>query len=246
MFSCEHAKMIHMYIRRNVVALAVALLLVGTAQSAKAAPFARADVAEPTAHVLASTNWSGYAVTGKFTGIKGTFTVPQTSKTDYGVVAEWVGIDGFANKDLIQCGVTETGGITQAWWEILPGFSVPITWMKISAGDQVEVSVRWEGTDQWSVVILDKATLQTFHQVFTYNGPARSAEWVVEAPSSIAGIDQMAKYGETSWSALTFLGNAHNMWSMWLVQGAKVVSIPSAVPNLTSLVANGFSVEYVG
>jgi hypothetical protein len=206
----------------------------------------RLAVIETVPHVVPSSNWSGYVLTGKFTEAHGTFTVP-TVETGGGALAEWVGVDGYDNSDLIQAGVSEQGGLDYAWWEILPSVSVPIWRMKVSPGDQITVGARRYSGDEWVIDILDRSTLQFFFQQFKYNGPASSVEWIVEAPTSLfSGQEQVLPYDGVQFSGLTYTGNAVDYHDAWMVQGGSVQSLPSTLPSTRVLVANGFSTEYVG
>jgi hypothetical protein len=195
-----------------------------------------------------SSNWSGYAFQGRVKEVRGTFTVPYARGT--GFSAQWVGVDGYANSDLIQAGVTEDclqGSCTyQAWWEILPSVSVPIPWLVINPGDQVTVGVRDEGGGQWSVGIMDDATGQVFQQFFNYRGPAASAEWIVEAPEVFWQIAPIAPSTTVTWSDLHLLGRTNALQDIWLVQDGRVQEVPESVANARALMANGFTDQYVG
>jgi Peptidase A4 family len=101
-----------------------------------------------------SSNWSGYAETGTFTSISGSWTVPTaaagavtTTRSRFGFgggstsswySSAWLGIDGFNNSNLIQTGTEQDyyGGAAHysAWWEILPASETVIS-DPVSAGD---------------------------------------------------------------------------------------------------------------
>jgi hypothetical protein len=234
---------------RRPAAIAVAVLLVGVALSpvirvaAELAPIVVLPVTETVPHVAPSGNWSGYVLTGKFSEVHGTFTVPAVGK--YGGLAEWVGVDGFNNSDLIQAGISQSFGTNYAWWEILPGFSVPILWMKVSPGDEITVGVR-RYESKWVVDILDRSTLQFFFQQFKYGGPADSAEWVVEAPTSLGSQDPVTPYSAVQFSGLTYTGDAVDYHDVWMIQNGAVQSLPNTASSTRELIANGFTVEYAG
>lgn len=204
-----------------------------------------------------STNWSGYALLGKFHEVKGTFTIPPCYGAGFG--SEWVGIDGYNNDDLIQAGVSEVdapgdGCQYSAWWEILPASSVSINWMNVRPGDQIRVSVTHLPPDMnggigpwaWSVSILDLATGQEFDQIFNYNGPAKSAEWIVEAPQVDGNVGDIVPYQEVTWSDLGADGRAAALENVWLVQDGREHSITSTVNTTKQLMRDGFAVAYVG
>ncbi|HZC30151.1 MAG TPA: G1 family glutamic endopeptidase, partial [Gaiellaceae bacterium] len=90
--------------------------------------------AVPTPPFDISDNWSGYYLTGSnFTAVSSTFNVPSVQSSDPSMdTAEWVGIDGVDNSNLIQAGVAEDNGKTYAWWEILPAPETPISSLIVS------------------------------------------------------------------------------------------------------------------
>jgi hypothetical protein len=243
---------------RCVAALAVVLLLLstllvavsGVAVSRGVAEFV--PVTEPLAHVVPTGNWAGYALTGKFSEVHGTFTVPSVGSNSYGALSEWVGVDGYSNSDLIQAGITENDGTDYAWWEILPSVSVPIFWMRVSAGSEITVGIRrFGGPHSWIVDIFDRNTLQFFHQQFVYAGPGDSVEWITEAPSTEFGTQiPILGYGSAiTFSELTETGivsRRDGFHDVWTVQGGSIVDIPSSVPSVNALLSDGFSTEYVG
>jgi predicted RNA-binding protein with TRAM domain len=163
-------------------------------------------VATPTE----SYNWSGYVetTTGSFTSASGTFTVPTLTAGDAAdtAMAEWVGIDGNTNSDLIQAGVEDdpSDGLS-AWWEILPATETPIS-EPVDPGDQISVSISEVGTAcssnsaddpvssgvDWDVTITDTTQGWSDPVPLCYDGPGSSAEWVVEAPE-----EQVTQHHET-------------------------------------------------
>jgi hypothetical protein len=101
--------------------------------------------------LVGSYNWAGYAATGAngtVTVSAGTWTQPTVicgTKTAY--LADWVGIDGFANSDLVQTGTGAScvGGVASynAWWEVLPAPETPINTITVHAGDHLSASVTY-------------------------------------------------------------------------------------------------------
>jgi len=229
--------------RLAVVALASALPFTFPVRPAYGSALQRAPITE-RAGVIASDNWSGYVLLGKFTSVKGTFNVP--SITGSGMVAQWVGIDGVDDDALIQAGIIETGGAsTYAWWAISPSTTVDISWMKISPGDQVTVSIRKVQGTSWHIAIWDQATEQFFDQDFTYSGPHTSAEWVVEAPTFLGDISTVTPFGFVRFSDLAAGGRAVLWRSVWMVQDGAVQMVPSSAPSVRELMADGFVVACV-
>ena len=160
-----------------------------------------------------SANWSGYVMTGsqQYSHVQGTFTVPSltTGETCNSFMAEWVGIDGYNNQDLIQAGVNESATnpttgtcngpntfFTSVWWEILPSYESEVlipTWndgssASVKPGDQVTVTIGQvsnshcpSGTSEcWGIEVTDDTTGESFITDQPYNGPGASAEWIVE------------------------------------------------------------------
>src|ERR1700733_2712996 len=79
---------------------------------------------------MASTNWAGWIASGTtFTGVQSSWTVPPvvpSQSAEYS--AQWIGIDGVLDSDLIQTGTGQatSGGTTSysAWYELLPANEV--------------------------------------------------------------------------------------------------------------------------
>ncbi len=206
--------------------------------------------AVPTPGSATSTNWSGYvAGGGPFAGASGTFTVPElAAASSETVTSEWVGIDGVTQSALIQAGVQEdyspsTGLVdTSAWWEILPAPETPITTMQVSPGDSVTVSIAQVSGTVWSIAVTDGTTGRTFATRQVYTGTGSSAEWIVEAPTSLSGIQEtLGAYSPpVSFTNLGASGPQTTLVAVSMVQGGSTVSTPSA------MTAAGFSVSYDG
>ena len=152
---------------------------------------------------MASSNWAGYYVSpGSFKAITGTFTVPSLPANQPAYcegaqgspgcsLSEWVGIDGATNSSLIQAGVELTpqaNGATEQiypWWEILPNVQTNVSSLAIAPGDQITVNIfRTKSTNVWEIQIINDTTGNAFSTEQPYNGPAASAEWIAEAPST--------------------------------------------------------------
>lgn len=177
----------------------------------------------PAGHGLrntwAASNWSGYAKTGSFTGVSGTWTVPtvtQTSSTTYS--SAWIGVDGFNNSNLIQTGTEEDwyngAAHYNAWWEILPAPETALTsGHQVSAGDHMTASIyetstivtttsrnRFRTTSQhvWVINISDTTQGWSFTTSQPYSGTGTSAEWILEAPQVGGRIATLAHYNYTT------------------------------------------------
>ena len=111
-----------------------------------------------------SLNWSGYAVT------------PGS-----GVTA----VDSLPSNPLL-------GNQYQAWYEILPASETPISnctgdsSCTVTPGDHVTVNIHNVSGDTWSVSLTD-AGKWSWSQDVTYSSSESSAEWILEAPTLVAG-----------------------------------------------------------
>jgi hypothetical protein len=204
-------------------------------------------VTGPTTGTVQSPNWSGYYFgSGPYTAVTGTFTVPslyQGQSNTY--MAEWVGIDGASNSDLIQAGIVETQDPNNPsdfyiipWWEILPSPETPITTMAVSPGDQLQVTITQAGGGQWSIALLDTTSGSSFTTDQSYSGPLSSAEWIVEAPEVNGSLSTLADYTTTTFSHLGLTGPYSSEVESLMVQNGQQVSTPSA------LATSGFEVAY--
>ena len=161
---------------------------------ATAAPAAQAiglSYAPDTATAAASTDWSGWDVTGgTYTSVSASWTVPTvtctTGETSYS--ADWVGLDGDGSDSVEQIGTSSdcdpgTPSYT-AWYEFYPEASVQLT-NPVKAGDNISASVvSVAGTDEFKLVLTD--TTQGWTKTETGESPSgtgASAEIIAEAPS---------------------------------------------------------------
>src|SRR5215472_2026642 len=154
----------------------------------------------------ASSNWSGYAVTGgPYTSITGSWTVTKVTGSSRGATysSTWIGIDGFNDSNLIQTG-TEADYYNgsahyNAWWEILPAAETPIATISVQPGDVLSANIFkiTSGTNagKWSITISDARGGQSFTTIQAYSGQLTSAEWIQEAPSVGGRIATLAQYG---------------------------------------------------
>jgi hypothetical protein len=156
-----------------------------------------------------SRNWSGYvAANGTFTGVSGTWKVPQPTAGQVSASdATWVGIGGARGRDLIQAGTEETlVGSSQvhynAWIEMLPDVSHPIP-LTVNPGDSVTVSINQSGTDQWLITVADNTTGKSYKTTETYTSSRTSAEWIEEAPSGGRRVVPLDNFGTVAFSNAT-------------------------------------------
>ena len=148
----------------------------------------------------ASSNWSGYAVTGgPYTSITGSWNVAPVSRSTRATYSStWIGIDGFNDSNLIQTGTEADyyNGATHydAWWEILPAAETVIPSLSVQPGDQMTADIHRLANGQWSITLSDSRGNQSFSITQSYKGQLTSAEWIEEAPS-IGRIATLAQYG---------------------------------------------------
>src|SRR5580658_1728208 len=228
-------------------ALGVAALLAGAAASAgPAVASASRSVALRTVtsrpevvvhgvgNIQKASNWSGYAETaGGYTSVTGTWKVP-TSKNKSGThfSAQWIGIDGDGNDDLIQTGTQvqyEGGSVSYgAWWEILPASETPIS-DPVRPGDTIKASITKESSGKWLIEISD-GTKWSFSITKSYSGPGKSVEWIVEAPEVGGSIASIGHTSNATFSGITANGANPNLVAadaIECVQNSKVVESPS-------------------
>lgn len=147
-----------------------------------------------------SSNWSGYAITGKkgaFRRISAEWTVPYvkpTAKPTYS--SAWIGIDGFKNSSLIQTGTgheSMNGTVHYyAWWEILPEAETVIP-LPVSPGDLIRASIVKLRPGKWCIRLCNLSKRWTFRTIQRYNGPQSSAEWIMEAPQVGGTVADLAR-----------------------------------------------------
>jgi peptidase A4-like protein len=158
-----------------------------------------------------SRNWSGYAAdNGSFSGVTGTWTVPQPAlQGPFGSNAVWVGIGGVRGHDLIQAGtatlVSGSGQARlQAWVELLPEAARPIA-LAVHPGDSVTATISEQAANSWLIDFVDNTTGQRVQQTASYASSHSSAEWVVEAPTdgqSVLPLDNFGTVGFSNGSAI--------------------------------------------
>ena len=190
----------------------------------------------------ASRNWSGYAVTGsRYTSVGGTWRVPTVTDASLRKTAEysstWVGIDGFLRHDynLIQTGTEQDWvdgtAFYQAWWEILPAYETPIPSITVHPGDTMSASIT-QGGSQWTIVLTDITTGQSFTTKQFYRGALSSAEWIQEAPTVGRRIASLADYGTVDFTQVTANGANPDLTNsesgVMVKRGGAVISSPSA------------------
>jgi hypothetical protein len=170
-------------------------------------------------------------------------TVAASGKATYS--ANWVGIDGFNNADLIQTG-TESDYYSgsahyAAWWEILPAAETVIPSITVKPGDTMTASITKGSGSSWTITIADGS--QKFTTTKTYTGPHTSAEWIDEAPSVGGRVAPLANYGHATFDPGTVNGANPKLTASEggiMVQKHAQVSTPSRPDSDT----DGFNMAY--
>lgn len=196
--------------------------VVGATAAASAAPviFHAARVPVATSRegsgvhsTWSASNWSGYAETGTYTGVSGTWTVPAVASSSGSTYSSaWIGVDGFNDSDLIQTGTEEDyysgSAHYDAWWEILPASETEISPSSypVAPGDRMSASIYETSATSsgggrhhssghvWDITISDTTKGWSFSTSQTYSGPGTSAEWILEAPEVGSSIATLAHY----------------------------------------------------
>jgi Peptidase A4 family len=230
--------------RRSVYLLGVVILVASTNSAVAAAegPIVhkpRIPVEAPPGtdrESWASTNWSGYALTGSgFSAAIGNWTVQAVSRSNRPTFSsQWVGIDGFNNSSLIQTG-TESDFYNgqahyHAWWEILPAAETVITTITVHPGDHMRASITLNSGTSWTIRIANTTTGRSFSTVRTYTGPRTSVEWIEEAPIVGGHVATLANYGRTTFDPGSVNGRNPRLTaseSGVMVQRNQRVSTPS-------------------
>ena len=197
----------------------------------------------------ASSNWSGYAVTGgPYSTITGDWNVPTVSASRKAAYSSnWIGIDGFNNSSLIQTGTEQDyyNGRAHygAWWEILPAAETVIPSLTVSPGDHMHASITKGSGSSWTIVLADVTTGKSFTTVQTYTGAQTSAEWIEEAPTVGGHVAPLANYHSSVFDPGTVNGASPGLVASEggvMVQNRAQVSTPS----LPDSEADGFTAQY--
>jgi hypothetical protein len=148
-----------------------------------------------------STNWSGYAATGrKFTKVSASWVEPKgmcSSGSQYS--SFWVGLDGYNSSTVEQTGseVDCSGGTPQyyGWYEMYPAYPVNFS-NPVRPGDHFTGSVAYHGGGKYTLVLAD-TTRGWRHAInASLSGAANSsAEVIAEAPSSTLGVLPLTNFG---------------------------------------------------
>jgi hypothetical protein len=130
------------------------------------------------------------ANSGNFSAISGSWQVPSPTgnSTNTSADSSWIGIGGVTTSDLIQIGTVNTvsasGQVSSSgFYELLPGASITVPGLSISAGDQMTANIDEVSSGQWVMTITDTTSGQSFVKDVSYSSSNSSAEWIEEDPS---------------------------------------------------------------
>ncbi len=217
---------------------------------------------------VGATNWSGYAqnsaTKATFTAVQDTWRVPTVSTTPSGsqYSSDWVGVDGFSNSSLVQCGTEADNvghkAVYDAWTEILPAPEVVITGLAIHAGDEIFAQVKETKANTWLMQVKDLTTGKSGSRTVSYATPGTSAEVIHERPlvnGSLASLAKTGKVTQDPGSYSTSEPGTTTVYhpSMSAAKGATVYQIfmvnnagtkTIAAPSLPDSDSDGFAVAY--
>ena len=241
-----------------LVALVAGAVLIASGSAAAAPAAVGASPGAPLIRIRASvqrpgttsTNWSGYGIGGTFGSVAGSWTVPVVSPSPSSTYSStWIGIDGLANKSLIQTGTESdsVGGhvVYDAWWEVLPAAEKVIVTLPVSPGDRMSATITQLTGHKWTIVLSDLTSGHSFSHTRAYRGPATSAEWIEERPQLGRTLSTLAPFATTTFSGIRANGADPNLTpasaiSMVSTTGTQVLASPSTPSSL----GDAFSVAY--
>jgi len=220
-----------------------------------------------SAYGWSSSNWSGYIVTATskpFTSVTSTWAVPGIQggrHKDITYSAAWTGIDGnsSSNTALIQTGTEQDDefgvAVYRAWWTtsedgyfeqvISQGCTGNGTCGNVVPGDQMSASISETSNDLWNISLADSTQGWSYSTTVAHSGPGQSAEWIIEAPSSVSGPLPLANYGSTQFDLGTVNGSSPSLVSSDggdMIQNSRAVSSPSGPDGDAS--PDGFATAY--
>ncbi|HSW80398.1 MAG TPA: G1 family glutamic endopeptidase [Candidatus Saccharimonadales bacterium] len=199
-----------------------------------------------------STNWSGYASAtnlksaqiNSVSNVAAQWSVPAVTCTpgnQYSAV--WIGIDGYSNNTVEQIGTSQdcrNGTPTYyVWYEMYPHAMIK-TNLKIQAGDSVNATVQYSGNNYFQLTLNNKTTGNGYTTKQHLSARRQSAEWVVEAPSSIYGVLPLSNFGTATITGASATMNGHigsisdSSWQndkIIMQSGTTVKATPTALTN---------------
>ena len=197
-----------------------------------------------------STNWAGYAAdSGSFTSVSSSWVEPDVSCNSSGIVAFWIGLDGWGSSTVEQdgTGVDCSSGSPQqfAWWETYPANSIQEYGDPVSAGDSLTSTVTDTGGGQYQMVLTDNTQGWTENQTVGASGSDASAEVIAEAVTSGSSVTPLPDFSSVNFSGSTFNGSPMSS------SGAQAIDMTDSSGNVIASTGpddgNGdFTVTYSG
>ena len=173
-------------------------------------------------------NWAGYlATSARYSSVSGSWVVPKMASSSAETAnGQWVGIGGYTSADLIQTGtraISEDGATRyEAWYELIPAPAVVVP-LAITPGDSVSAFIFEISPGEWSIILSNLSTGETYETQVSYASSHSSAEWVEEMPK---GPDSYVPLG--NFSPITFY-NARTVANGTIVSaraaGARALSL---------------------
>lgn len=162
-----------------------------------------------------SSNWAGYAANGgSFTSVTSSWVEPSVSCTSSGIVAFWIGLDGWGSNSVEQdgSGVDCSSGYPQyfAWWETYPANAVQEYGDPVAAGDSFTSTVTARSDGQYDLVLTDNSRGWTENNVVQAPSGASnaSAEVVAEAVTSGSSVTALPDFGSVNFTGSTMNGGS--------------------------------------
>ncbi len=194
-------------------AAAAGLLLAAALVPATAGTSAAAAFGPQHTNRYEDSNWGGYAATGTFTSVSGSWTEPAaTCNTTNDLYAPWVGIDGFNSQTVEQTGVqtdcSSGSPVDSGWYEMYPAAPVYFS-NPVSAGDSITASVVNTGGSSYTLKLTDntKGWTQTVNK--SLSASDASAEAVIESPTS-----SYPSFNQLNFSGVDFNGQPLSDYSL--------------------------------
>jgi hypothetical protein len=214
----------------------------GMASAAPASPHTQAaHVIGPAAHLVgpashgtrplvahggpvnaaSSTNWSGYAASGRtYTKVSASWVEPTgTCSGSAKYSSFWVGLDGFSSSSVEQTGseVDCSGRTPQyySWYEMYPAYPVNFS-NTVRPGDHFNGSVTFNGGSSYTLVLADTTQGWSHTVSASLSGAANSsAEVIAEAPCCTAsgGILPLAHFSPVTFTNATANGSSIGSFS---------------------------------
>lgn len=161
-----------------------------------------------------SNNWSGYAAnSGNYTTVSSSWVEPSVSCNTQGIVAFWIGLDGWGSSTVEQdgTGVDCSSGYPQyfAWWETYPANAIQEYGDPVQPGDHLTSTVTDEGDNTYDMVLTDNS------EGWTEDNPVQgpfgagdaSAEIIAEAVTSGSSVTALPDFGSINFTGSTIDGS---------------------------------------